>query len=68
MAEGWKVIKQRETSVNVGNAYVKGMEVTFKTDDGTIGTVTLTKPDYTPDKVHEAIQEQVDKITAVGTL
>jgi hypothetical protein len=68
MAENWQVTHQRETTTNVGNAWVKAMEVTFKTSGDVTGTVVVPMTAYNADEVGKAIDARVAQIEAVKAL
>jgi hypothetical protein len=68
MAEGWRVTSQRETTIMFDGSFTKAIEVYFRTDDGTTGSVTIPLAQYGPDAVTEAITERVATIEAVAQL
>lgn len=69
MAEGWKVTGQAQRKgFDPGTGPVTLWDITFRTDHGVVSSVTVPDADYTPDKVHAAIQAQADKISAVHSL
>lgn len=63
----WQVTSQRETvGLNPATAnYAPMIEVTFRTQDGTVGTVNVAKDKYGPDTVRDAINAYVAKINDV---
>lgn len=68
MAETWKVVSQRETSMVQAGSFVKAQEVTFETSDGDTGTVTVPLNQYTADAVAQAITERVATMQQVRGL
>lgn len=68
MATGWQVTNQRQTTVSDGLTYVPAMIVSFVTEGGYYGSVTLTKNQYNTDKAPGIIQAAADQIDTLGTL
>jgi len=69
MAEGWKVVAQRQTSdLTPDGRFQDVMEVTFTTDSGTTGVVRVPIVAYSPARVKELIDAQAQTITAVDNL
>lgn len=69
MAEGWKVIGQREsTEIGPDQRFVPVIIVTFQTGLGYTGTVSVPKSAFTPDNVRALIDEQVAALHDVHNL
>lgn len=66
---GYTIINQKETVDNQqGMGLVDAWKVTFKTEHGTIGSVTVPKNLYSADVVARMVQLEADKIDAVWQL
>ena len=68
MAEGWKVVGQRQTSVLANGSFEQAMVVTFTTSDGVTSSVTVPVSQYNAANVQKLISEQVAHIDAVHQL
>lgn len=69
MASSWQVTAQSETTgLTPSGTPAKGVNVTFKTADGTSGSVFIPDANYTADNVKAAIAERVAAFDAVKGL
>ena len=66
MATGWRVTKQRQTTVSDGVSYVPAMIIGFQTEGGNFANVTVTAEKYNPDDVNSIIQGAADQIDNIG--
>lgn len=69
MAEGWTITGQRETTqLTASNEYIDVMEVTFTTNEGVTGKITIPLGLYTAEYVRQQIEQRVASIKEVGGL
>lgn len=68
MADNWKVLNQRQTSMVVAGTFVPAQEVTFETTDGDTGSVQVPLSQFSPDTVRQAIEERVQALSDVRNL
>lgn len=67
-SSGWKVTAQRQTQeLGAGNQFVKGVEVSFQTGLGVLGTVFVPEAQY-PDGVPAAVAARAAAVDAVSNL
>ena len=55
MSAGWRVTKQRQTTVSDGVSYVPAMIIGFQTEGGNYANVTVTAEKYNPSDVNDII-------------
>lgn len=69
MADGWSVTGQRETTaIGPDGHFQPSVVVSFKTDRGYAGTVTVPEANYTAESVKAAIDDKVATLHAVDEL
>lgn len=69
MADTWQVVAQTQQQTLGPSGRIETVwNVTFRTEHGVTASVQIGANDYTPDKVHAAIQAQVDAIDAIHKL
>lgn len=68
MGSNWKVTNQRQTTINAGNAYIPAMIVSFVTEQGNAGAVTVAHYDYTPARVRDYVQQAADAVDLIGQM
>lgn len=68
MAEKWQVTGQRQTTVLANGSFEQAMVVTFKTEKGVIGSVTVPMSQYTQDNVSSLIEQQAELLDGVQGL
>jgi hypothetical protein len=66
MANGYTVTNQRQTTRLVGGQFQDIMEVSFQTDRGESGSVTIPLSQYSADAVKAAVQPRVDAMDDVA--
>lgn len=65
----WQVDSQVErTRATPANTVEEGYDIAFRTAQGHSGTVFVPRSRYNVENVAAAIQEQADKLDAVGSL
>jgi hypothetical protein len=62
MAEGYRIVDQRQTSTFVGGRLQTVWSVSYVTDDGDTGQVEIPLGQYTAAKVHEMIGAEVAEL------
>ena len=66
MGAGWRVTKQRQTTVSDGVSYVPAMIIGFQTEGGNYANVTVTAEKYNSSDVNDIIQGAADQIDNIG--
>lgn len=68
-SSGWEVVSQTETTtVDAGGQIVQGVNVTYRTGNGVVGTVFVPLGAFTPDGVRAAIMREAGIRDAVSNL
>ena len=69
MAQGWKIVAQRQTTdLTPDGRFLDIMEVTFETDEGVTGKVNVPVSAYNPDNVAQLVSARAAAISAVHNL
>lgn len=69
MADGYRVVSQRQTTeLTADGRFGDVMEITFRTDGGTVGSVRIPLDRYSAQSARDAIDEYVTHIAAVESL
>ena len=65
----WSVVSQREDFRDDGTGqYAEGYKVTFRTGRGQLGSVFVSRRDYTPEVVRQRIAAEAVRMDAVADL
>ena len=65
----WIVTQQVEaTGIGPGGTYVSGVQVTFRTAEGAVGSVFVAHADYTVEAVRAAIAAKASVMSTVAAL
>lgn len=63
----WTVTGQQETvGQTAGGAFVEGVRVTFRTADGSVGSVFVPRSEYLADNVQKLIQAQAATMAEIA--
>lgn len=69
MADMWVVTSQRQTTdLDPSGRFADVMEITFRTQAGTTGSIRVPLDRYTPENVRSIIDDYVERISGVESL